>query len=105
MVERGAILFIPRELEISNRRDGVSEELCRKRESAVGTADFLPTPSPARSLGSDRAPKGTDLAAAGKNRSVYPYWERATSSSVFTVNNGRKSRPNDRRAMRYRICP
>ena len=45
------------------------------------------------------------LAAAGTNRNVYPYWERATSSSVLTVNNGRKSRQNDRRAMRYRICP
>ena len=36
---------------------------------------------------------------------MYPYWERATSSSVLTVNNGRKSRQNDRRAMSYGILP
>ncbi len=39
------------------------------------------------------------LAADGTSRTVCPYWERATSSSVLTVNNGRKSRQNDRRAM------
>ena len=40
-----------------------------------------------------------------KQECLPPYWERATSSSVLTVNNGRKSRRNDRRATRYRICP
>ena len=79
------------ELEISNSRDGVSGVMKRGDRPLARPICAHPK-APLGRWGRPSAERNGLCGSAGTNKSVRRYSDRATSSSVIDLSNGRKSR-------------